>query len=215
MKLKDKGLTVKDLMSMQWSDINKMGMKELRQATRALGDVIHKREQTLAKHPETSGWHRASEQLARSGGQISTKGKNYSELKKEFARAHQYLSSKTGSFKGVKQVEKSISEKMDTMAPGAPKWSSLTEEQKSKYYRLRNQLSIGSQPTDSQHAQLMKMAKSKAAYKAINQTRSIFNKGEQKIYEQMELAAAKTTSDFFGQREDDDWSDIDPTDSPF
>lgn len=215
MKLKDKGLTVKDLMSLQWEDINKMGLKELKQATRALGDVIHKREQTLKKHPETAGWQRASEQLARSGGEISTKGKSYNELKKEFSRAHNYLSSKTGSLKGVQQIEKSINEKMDAASSGSVKWQDLSDEQKSKFYKLRDRLGLGSQPTEAATNQLMKMAKSSASYRSDKVLRNVFTKGEQKIYEQMELAAAQTTSDFFGERENYDWTDSDVEDFPF
>lgn len=105
-------LTVTQILNMSESEFNKLNMKELRQASNVLVSAANKR---IKRFNEAEMISPAYASATRSRAKFSTKGLNYGQLKHEFAKARDFLESKTGSVKAwkavVKQTTQTLAEK--------------------------------------------------------------------------------------------------------
>lgn len=91
------------LLEISIKDFNKMTEPELRRTVRSLNRIANQRLRRAnaagVKTPATEG-------ARRSGGVFTTRNKNLNELRAEFRRVSNFLTSKTSTIKGFKQVKK-------------------------------------------------------------------------------------------------------------
>lgn len=115
-------MKIEDFLNLSVGDVQTMNRSDLAKITSVLGSAVNKRikrfEQSDISTPATAG-------IQRSGGNISVKGKNVNELRKEFNRAKTFLTAKTGSRKGFQSYQKEIEKRVGVMTPDESKefWS--------------------------------------------------------------------------------------------
>lgn len=101
------GKSVKDILSMDVSEFNKLGLKDMQKITGRLVSAGNKR---LRRAEEKGITSPAFAYIESSGGYFSTKGKNLNQLRAEFVRAKNFLESETGTIKGAEKfIDDSIS----------------------------------------------------------------------------------------------------------
>lgn len=101
------GKSVKDILSMDVSEFNKLGLKDMQKITGRLVSAGNKR---LRRAEEKGITSPAFAYIESSGGYFSTKGKNLNQLRAEFVRAKNFLESETGTIKGAEKfIDESIS----------------------------------------------------------------------------------------------------------
>lgn len=126
-----------DLLELTWDDIMRMETRELRAAVRQLGKTANSR---LA-YSEKRGYNTpATEGLRRSGGKISTAGKNLNKLRSEYARARGFLTSKTSTAKGAKEWAAETKKGLEEEGVEVPKGADMSDVWKA-YDRI--QKSVG------------------------------------------------------------------------
>lgn len=103
------GKSVQDIINMDSTEFNNLNASDLRKVVGRLVSAGNKRLRRFEKAGESSP---ATRKIESSGGKFSTKGKNLNELRKEFARAKDFLESKTSTRTGWKKVKKEIIEGM-------------------------------------------------------------------------------------------------------
>lgn len=98
-------MNIKELLNLDIGDVQKMSRKDLSKAVSTMASAANKRikrfEQKDIETPAIMG-------VKRSGGKISTKGKNLNELRSEYVRARTFLTAKTSTAKGFGKVQKEI-----------------------------------------------------------------------------------------------------------
>lgn len=97
------GLSVEDILNMDFDKFNELGAKEMKLVVGRLVSAANKRIRRLESAGIESPAYR---QVMRSGGYISTQGKDLNALRSEFARARNFLESKTSSRTGYKKIRK-------------------------------------------------------------------------------------------------------------
>lgn len=97
------GLSVEDILNMDFDKFNELGAKDMKLVVGRLVSAANKRIRRLESAGIESPAYR---QVMRSGGYISTQGKDLNALRSEFARARNFLESKTSSRTGYKKVRK-------------------------------------------------------------------------------------------------------------
>lgn len=94
-------MTISDLLDLDILNLNKMSEKELRKIVSRMRDAGNKKIKRLQK----SGYKTpALQQVERSGGLFSTKGKNINQLRSEYSRIRSFMTSKTSTATGYKKV---------------------------------------------------------------------------------------------------------------
>jgi len=121
-------MTLKDVMSMSWDEINKLNIRDLRSATRTLADVANKRINRLEKSDYVA--KNALNAAREGGGKFSTKGLNTNQLRGELNRARAFLSLKTSTVRGASKVYKAR-EKALYGAPAESREQALSRLQQS------------------------------------------------------------------------------------
>lgn len=121
-------MNINDILNMDISDISKLNRTELAKLVSQLGSASNKRLKRMESKDMTTP---ATMGIKRSGGKISVAGKNVNELRSEFMRAKTFLSAKTSTQKGFKQVQKSIEQRI-----GGP----LTPNQTKEFWQGYNKL---------------------------------------------------------------------------
>lgn len=97
------GKSVTDIINMDIRDFNKLGESDLRKVVGRLVSAVNKR----IRRFENAGISTpATRALERSGGMLSTKGKDLNQLRTEYARARDFLNMETSSRKGYEDVQK-------------------------------------------------------------------------------------------------------------
>lgn len=142
--MKIKGLTISDILDMDWETINKMSASDLRAVTSRLVSASNKRIRRLEKTPTgTSSF--AYQSVEERGRMFSVKGKSVNQLKNEFKIASNFLRFKTSTVKGWKKyrskMEKSVS---DATYGESQTWSEKTWSKLWKVYRRTEELHGGS-----------------------------------------------------------------------
>ena len=119
-----KGLSIDDIIDMDWRDINKLSNAELKQLSSRLNSASNKRLRRL----ESSGlseWSPAYQHVQRSGGDFSVKGKETRvQIKNEIERASDFLRAQTGTAAGTREhmrVMDALYEGKDKTKPKARK----------------------------------------------------------------------------------------------
>ena len=97
-------MTLEQVMNLTWDQINKMKLKELKAATKIVGDVANKRIKRLEKSDYIAT--NALNAVRDGGGGFSIKGKNMNQLRGELNRARQFINAKTSTVTGAKKVYK-------------------------------------------------------------------------------------------------------------
>lgn len=97
------GKSIKDILSITPQELNKMDISDLRRTVGRLVSAGNKRVRRFTNKGESSP---AVEKLMRSGGLLSTAGKNINQLRMEFARARNFLTSDVSTRRGWERVKK-------------------------------------------------------------------------------------------------------------
>ena len=97
------GLSVNDILNMDIDTFNKLNEKDLRKVVGRLVSAGNKRLRNFEKTGESSP---ATRYVKKSGGYFSTKGKDLNSLRSEYARAKNFMLSKTSTKTGYKKVKK-------------------------------------------------------------------------------------------------------------
>lgn len=97
------GMSVQYILNMDINTFNKLNTSDLRKVVGRLVSAGNKRLRSFERAGESSP---ATRHVSKSGGMFSTKGKDLNALRAEYARAKNFLQSKTGTRKGWKQVKK-------------------------------------------------------------------------------------------------------------
>lgn len=97
------GMSVQDILNMDINTFNKLNTSDLRKVVGRLVSAGNKRLRSFERAGESSP---ATRHLMKSGGALSTRGKDLNALRAEYARAKNFMEAKTGTRKGWKQVKK-------------------------------------------------------------------------------------------------------------
>ena len=98
-------MKVKEILQLSDTAINKMSRRELAQVTSILASAGNKRIARIEKAGVTSP---AVQSVKSHEGRFSVKGKNTNQLRSEFARARNFMTSSTSTLKGAKASAKRI-----------------------------------------------------------------------------------------------------------
>ena len=98
-----KGKSTEDLLNMGYDAFMTLSPAELRQVVSRLSDTANKRLKRLGKTATP-----ATEQAKRSGGKFSTKGKNVSQLRTEYARVRAFLENPTSTKAGYEKLKEEM-----------------------------------------------------------------------------------------------------------
>lgn len=105
-----KGLSIQDIIDMDWKDISKLNTQELKQLSMRLNSVANKRLRRLEQSGQ-SKWSPAYAHIKKSGGDFSVKGKDTKkDLKAEIQRASDFIRAKTSTAEGSKEYKKNVEE---------------------------------------------------------------------------------------------------------
>ena len=96
------GLKIKDILNMDVSDFNKLGIKDLQKITGRLVSAANKR----YRRAKEQGVESPAFSYVEKTGVFSTKGKNINQLRAEFVRAKNFLEAETSTIKAAKQFMK-------------------------------------------------------------------------------------------------------------
>lgn len=99
-------MTLNDVMSMSWDDLNKLNKKELQKVARVVVDVANKRLKRLELADANNEYIaiQALESARAGGGKFKTAKKNINELRSEINRARLFVQAKTSKINVAKQV---------------------------------------------------------------------------------------------------------------
>lgn len=97
------GKSVTDILNMDIRDFNKLGLSDLRKVVGRLVSAVNKRVRRFMNAGVSTPATRA---LEKSGGMLSTKGKDLNQLRTEYARGRDFLNMETSSRKGFEEVQK-------------------------------------------------------------------------------------------------------------
>lgn len=118
MKVNVDGMSISDILDLSQADISRLSRSELAKVTSRLASAANKRiKRAVGTEYEKTVKDRAG------GSNFSVKGKNQGQLQGEFARARQFLTSKTSSVTGAKKVFESAMKRIG--APDAETASKL------------------------------------------------------------------------------------------
>ena len=191
-----KGLSIKDILEMDFSDIQKLNRKELANVTSRLVSASNKRVRRLEK--SELGESPALRSLkARTGGQtiLSVKNKSQGQLQRAFVQAKSFLSSKTSSISGykkvIKNIKKTISERVG---------KNVTEIDVSKLYSTLHK---------AQELGLVDKRGSKGSEHAVNEIIDILERNPDKSIDDI----IEDIDDWYSQMYEEDFNDYDEEDN--
>ena len=107
------GLSVNDILSMSQSEFSKYSVSDQRKIVGRLVSAGNKRIRAFEKNNDTSP---AYESLMKSGGKLSTRGKDSEGLKRELERARTFMKQETSSLKNWNRIKKSIIKDLESKA---------------------------------------------------------------------------------------------------
>lgn len=156
-----KGLSIQDIIDMDWKDINKLSTQELKQLSMRLNSAANKRLRRLEQSGQ-SKWSPAYAHIKKSGGDFSVKGKETkADIKAELQRASDFIRAQTSTAAGTKEYKKNVesifktkkkapqeeSKTAQTQAPAAPdiddedvSIDDMSEMQRKKLFRALDRL---------------------------------------------------------------------------
>ena len=125
------GKSISDILSIDYNTFNILGLSDMRKVVGRLVSAGNKRIRRFENANESSP---ALNQVYRSGGAFSTKGKNLNQLRSEFARAKNFLEAKTSTRKGWRAFKK------ETIEGLKKKGVNITEKQFDKVWQSYEKL---------------------------------------------------------------------------
>lgn len=133
--MKIKGLTIQNIIDMDWETLNSLTGTEIRQVTSRLVSASNKRLRRLEK--ATRGKSSFAYQKVESRGRdFSIRGKDINQVKQEFKLAKQFLQYKTSTVKGWKQYRTKMEQRTGYATSGESiNWSDKTWSKYWKVYR--------------------------------------------------------------------------------
>lgn len=99
------GLSIKDIMNIDYNDINKMNEENIKRIASRLVSATNKRIRRL-EASNVIDYSRAYQQIAKRGGQFSIKGKNRNQTLEVIGEMLHFLKGKTSSVQGAKKFRK-------------------------------------------------------------------------------------------------------------
>ena len=103
-----KGLSIQDIIDMDWRDINRLSEGELKQLSMRLNSAANKRLRRLEQSGQ-SKWSPAYTHIKKSGGDFTVKGKDTkTAIKNEIQRATDFLNAKTSTAAGSKEYKENV-----------------------------------------------------------------------------------------------------------
>ena len=105
-----KGLSIKDIMNMEWDDIQKLTRKELSSITSRLVSATNKRIRRLESSDLGESPALRSIKTRTGEDRLSVKGKSHGQLQQVFTEAKHFLGLKTSTISGFNKVIKNIKE---------------------------------------------------------------------------------------------------------
>ena len=103
-----KGLSIQDIIDMDWRDINRLSEGELKQLSMRLNSAANKRLRRLEQSGQ-SKWSPAYVHIKKSGGDFTVKGKDTkTAIKNEIQRATDFLNAKTSTAAGSKEYKENV-----------------------------------------------------------------------------------------------------------
>lgn len=130
-----KGLSIQDIMNMDWKDLNKLSAKDMRQLTSRLVSASNKRIRALAKS-KRGEYSYAYQTVKQRGRMFSIRGKGLGEVRSEFAMAKGFLGMKTSKVSAWKKERTEIEKRVQNIVSdvererlGLEKPESYIEEQ--------------------------------------------------------------------------------------
>lgn len=130
-----KGLTTKDILSMDWNDVRKLTDKEMKQLTSRLVSTANKRVRQLekSKHGKLSYAYKVVKDMGR---KFSVRNKDLKQTQQEFKNVKQFLQLKSSSAKQWKKTMKSMEERVANYTGGESiTWSDRTWSKFWEVYR--------------------------------------------------------------------------------
>ena len=103
-----KGMTVNKILAMDYDAFDNLNEIQLRAAVRVMVSAANKRLSAMEKKNERSPAYRAVQKSmgVEHGGRFSVKGKSFSEMRTEFTQLTGFLTHKTSTLTGWKEVKK-------------------------------------------------------------------------------------------------------------
>lgn len=189
-----KGLSIKDILNMDFEDVQKLSRKELSQVTSRLVSASNKRIRRLEK--TDLGESPALRSLkARTGDiRLSVKGKSQGQLQRTFTEAKHFLNLKTSTIGGyksvIKNIKKSVSERTSR---------SVTEIDVSKLYSTLHK---------AQELGLIDKRGSKGSEQAVNEIIDILENNPDKSIDDI----INDIDDWYTEMYEEDFNDYDEED---
>ena len=97
------GMSIKDILNMDLTEFNRLGLSDLRKVVGRLVSAVNKRLRRFTKAGISTPATRA---LDKTGGALSTKGKDVNQLRQEYARGREFLNMETSTRAGFNKVQK-------------------------------------------------------------------------------------------------------------
>lgn len=126
-----KGKSINDIMNIDPLDLMKMSSKELRTVTNRLVSASNKRIRRLEKTEMGRTSPAYINYAQKRGKPFSTRGKNVNQLRNEFAQAQSFLSKKTSTLSGWKDVREDVESRLG---------GSMTNTQSKKFWKAYREL---------------------------------------------------------------------------
>ena len=189
-----KGLSIKDILEMDFSDIQKLTRKELANVTSRLVSASNKRIRRLEK--TELGESPALRSLkARTGDiRLSVKGKTQGQLQRTFTEAKHFLNLKTSTIGGYKSVIKNIKKSI-----GERTGKSISEVDVSKLYSTLHK---------AQELGLVDKRGSKGSEQAVNEIIDILERNPEKSIDDI----INDIDDWYDEMYEEDFNDYDEED---
>jgi len=138
-----KGLSIKDIINMDWDSLNKLNTKDLKQITSRLVSASNKRIRRLEKTQYGTESY-AYRSVEKRGRMFSVRGKNINQVKQEFKLASNFLNFKTSTVKGWEKTKSKIEKQLsDTTGGESQTWSENTKSKFWKVYRKTEEMHGG------------------------------------------------------------------------
>ena len=126
------GLSIDDILSMSTNEVSKLNLSDLRKVVGRLVSAGNKRLRRLESKGVSTP---ATEFIKRSGGPLTTKGKNVNELRAEFRRAKTFLRAKSGSLKRITKRTKNVTKALQKAGV-----KSITHENSDRLFKLYDRI---------------------------------------------------------------------------
>ena len=189
-----KGLSIKDILNMDFSDIQKLTRKELANVTSRLVSASNKRIRRLEKSELGESPALRSLQTRTGENRLSVKGKSQGQLQRTFTEAKHFLNLKTSTIGGyksvVKNIKKSVSERTGR---------SISEIDVSKLYSTLHK---------AQELGLVDKRGSKGSEQAVNEIIDILERNPNKSIDDI----INDIDDWYTEMYEEDFNDYDEED---